>query len=581
MTAQRQNRPEMTPAPESPTPDLPTPDLPTPDLPAPDLRASEYSAPPSAETNAAGADPASPPAAEMPQTPGEALAARAIHDRLIEDRPIAARILVSARTMERAALWANLIHSLGYETLTTGMNAPVSAMKDMGADCAVAELPAGGYLLEALEEGPDGTPPLPVMVLDGAPAIADRILAEGHGEAVPTLTTRTFEGPFDDTAPRDVPADALARHLRRRLMEMVRVRSMIDDWRRRQRLIEASVQEEAGGPEEAAWESLPVMVANRSRTILFAGEPGPDYPGLENRFADERTTVIAALTPSNTMDYLARHSFDGMVISVRTSVEDYLPVIAAVRRNARLSAMPIMVLLDEEARGQRHGALRAGASDVLCHPFQEDDLTLRLQVLLAENGLRLTLRTALAAPLPAPLTDPETGLAGEEAFADYLDLVAGDLRPSASASGTGRPAGAGPARPWSVIGFDLSRCQNGGPALMPVSDETFKAAVAVISRITRGIDLAARIGPRRIALALPGTNRVQALAVVRRILGALSATRFDGPGADGIRLVPDHGALDGIMVPVARKMGAKTGVSHGRTVLNSLQTRLDDGHGTG
>ena len=135
---------------------------------------------------------------------------------------------------------------------------------------------------------------------------------------------------------------------------------------------------------------------------------------------------------------------------------------------------------------------------------------------LKANVERLITRLASAAH-----TDPLTGLSNRRAFQDAVELELERARRGE--------------RPVSLLVADLDHFKRVNDRLgHPGGDEVLKRFAAQMTRLTRGIDLPARLGGEEFALVLPDAAKHDALLVGERLRRAVKAAFVDtADAADG------------------------------------------------
>ncbi|MGF1454256.1 MAG: diguanylate cyclase domain-containing protein [Alphaproteobacteria bacterium] len=419
------------------------------------------------------------------------------------------RVLVAAHDADHARRWADLAHRQGYDSILADPLEAERQARLLSPDCALMEAPCDGGVLSRLALGTSEHGPLPVTLLEPA------LMGPGWNTPLQDITdpVRSLPNPFDAEQGSPAALDAMERHIARRLDAMMRLHAMVDEWTRRHAVLTAL------GHTPAQSSHARDLIDGADRTVLVAGEPGPDYARIEALCADRTATVVGAFTPAMTVDYLARHAFDVLILTASSDLEAYLPVVSAVRRNPRLIATPILVTADPGAHPEVAGALRTGVTDILLRSLSDDDFAARIRTFLTESTMRRVLKGVLDAGPPAALRDEETGLAGAAFCEAQLERMTAETHATR--------------RAWSLVLFDLGQAQCEDGSLVPTESRVFFEAASVIAAMARAQDFKARPGERELLILMPQTPRAQAHDVARRLGGALASARFGGEGEDG------------------------------------------------
>ncbi len=420
-----------------------------------------------------------------------------------------ARVLIVSTDRDRSSAWSQMVRALGYDSVLVDPGTALAQARLYRADCALVEAGFDPKVLTDLLRGRNEMPGLPLLLLEPD-------FTRDQAQRPPNLRAYADGAPFEATS--TIKETAVERHVRLRLAAMIRVKTMADEWRRRHAVFSALGHE----PEQPA--DMAGVCAKRDATILFAGDPGPEYATVESLFADDRTLIVGAFTPTMTVDYLSRHAFDVLVLSARDSVEGFLPVVSALRRNPRLVPTPVVILAPRTGLRDTQTALRAGVTDIVFRPLEGEDWADRIRTFLTESVMRKALGATLNAAQPGPLTDPLTGLSNPQVFERYIMQCLEDQRASP--------------RAWSVMVIEIGQAMCGDGPLIATSDSVFRDAAAMVAGLTRASDFKARVGPRHVAVAMPNTPRDAATQTVRRVVGALSATAFEGVQGNVVEIVP-------------------------------------------
>ena len=185
---------------------------------------------------------------------------------------------------------------------------------------------------------------------------------------------------------------------------------------------------------------------------------------------------------------------------------------------------------------------------------------------LKANVERLIARLAAAAH-----TDPLTGLSNRRAFQDELELELQRARRTE--------------RPVSLLVADLDHFKRVNDLLgHPGGDRVLKQFAGQMTRLTRVVDLAARLGGEEFALVLPEAAKHDALLVAERLRRAVKSTFVDTSApltvSIGVTCFPDDGAsADDLLRAGDQALYAAKKLGRDRTVLFNAEVIADVVHG--
>jgi two-component system cell cycle response regulator PopA len=260
----------------------------------------------------------------------------------------------------------------------------------------------------------------------------------------------------------------------------------------------------------------PAIDESRLR-ILAAGKADRHFLALSNALADLGCEVIAAPTPYTAFDYLHERAFDAAVL---WGAEDHTPALSiasGMKRNTRLYHIPAVLYLRGSGEINLAELYNRGFADVAAADTPEDETAARIVALARAHRRHLGIRRSLESARGSDLTDPTTGLFTPELFASHLARVAEGARLRR--------------RPLSVAVLRVAETEavvearKGGWL-----DRALPQIGAMVSRLIRTEDTAARLSPYVFALALPATRAGSARIAADRIGAVIGCTAFDaGP----------------------------------------------------
>jgi two-component system, cell cycle response regulator PopA len=302
-------------------------------------------------------------------------------------------------------------------------------------------------------------------------------------------------------------------------------------------LMRAAVAEEEIALRAATFASRGVDLPTGARDpapfrVLAAGPPDHRFLALSNALVGLGCEVIAAPTPYTAFDYLHERAFDAAVL---WSAGDRAPaqsIAAGMKRNTRLHQIPIVLYLSGDAGSDLNDLYGRGFADVAEATTPEPETAERIVALARAYRDHQGVRRALEAARASGLTDPSTGLFTDDLFAAHLGRVV--------------VAAAARRRPISVCVLKVApnaevRAAREGGWL----NRALPQIGAMISRLIRVEDTAARLSPEVFALALPATDAGEARLVAERIAAVIACTAFDaGPGQRPFTVAFDVGVAE-------------------------------------
>ncbi len=291
---------------------------------------------------------------------------------------------------------------------------------------------------------------------------------------------------------------------------------------RLENLVRAAIAEEEVSLREATFaargEPLPLAESDVTPLrILAAGKPDRHFLALSNALTAHGCEVVAAPTPYTAFDYLHERPFDAAVL---WGAEDHAPALSiasGMKRNTRLYHIPAVLYLRGSGEINLSELYNRGFADVAAADTPEDETAERIVALARHHRRHVAIRRALESARGSGLTDPATGLFTPELFASHLARVAEGARLRR--------------RPLSVVVLRVSET----PAVVEARadgwlDRALPQIGAMVSRLIRTEDTAARLSADVFALALPATRGPAGRTAADRIAAVIGCTAFDaGP----------------------------------------------------
>jgi two-component system, cell cycle sensor histidine kinase and response regulator CckA len=115
--------------------------------------------------------------------------------------------------------------------------------------------------------------------------------------------------------------------------------------------------------------------------VLVVDDEADDRPLLSDQLAADGFAVVRAASALAALEILALREIDAIVLSL-AGTESSLATTQRIKRDERLSELPIVVVSECAESSARLAALRAGADEFLTRPASIPELSLRLRKLL-------------------------------------------------------------------------------------------------------------------------------------------------------------------------------------------------------
>jgi two-component system cell cycle response regulator PopA len=257
----------------------------------------------------------------------------------------------------------------------------------------------------------------------------------------------------------------------------------------------------------------PVTSATTIPRILIFGQPGPDLLRFSAAMTDMGADCIAAFTSFTAFDYLHDSEFDAVVILAGDDRQLALSFCGAMRRNARMFHMPCLILGSPDFYNPDE-AIERGATDYGVAGDNDGAACERLLHYIDEKRSRDALNLAFAAARAPLAMDHGTGLYSAAFFTNHLESL------TRRAQVTDRPL--------SVCVAQVAiKSPEGLPLAGPAMERLVGQAGAMLARLVRGEDIAARLDMRTFGVAFPSSDVEAATIAATRIAAVLECTAFD------------------------------------------------------
>jgi two-component system cell cycle response regulator PopA len=262
----------------------------------------------------------------------------------------------------------------------------------------------------------------------------------------------------------------------------------------------------------------PSPAKSPERLRVLAVEPG-DSDLVALRAALGRSGWVEVAAGYDAREALLNGRHDAAIVFDEGDLGEALEICRAIRQAPNLFHFPVLLVAGEVVAADPTEPIRAGVNDVLARPIAAADLRERVIALVRLERFRSWLLDAYRQGLGLIVTDGLTGLYRFGFLHEHLARTLEDLRGSA-----------GPLAIGTVRIPDLREIN--ARAGYAAGDRVLRQVGAVIGRLVRSEDLAARVRGATFAILMPDTTLAAARLVCRRIAAVLASTDV-GVGEDG------------------------------------------------
>jgi two-component system cell cycle response regulator PopA len=398
--------------------------------------------------------------------------------------PVDARVLIVARDDAVAAPLSRGLDNLGWRTITArGPYAALAAMGDLAMEAAIVDLKSCGQDAAGMARR---------LKTAAAPR---RLPVVAIGDPDPELEAAGYDLVL---APPPFPIQVALR-----LESLLRMAVAEEEFELRLETF-ADHGRRLDLPEDPP----------RATRVLAVGEPAPQFLALSNALVEAGAEVVGAFTAYTAFDYLHERPFDAVVLWGGENQSEALSIAAGMRRNTRLYHTPALLYLKEGSSVTHAEAYSKGVSDVASPQTPPDETAKRVIELARAHRRQNAIRQALERARSSGLMDAATGLFTRDLFAAHLARLSQAARARR--------------RPLSVCVLKVPD----RPELAPIRrggwlDRAIPQIGAMIGRLVRAEDTAARLSSEVFGLALPATRAAQALAAGERIAAVIACTAFE------------------------------------------------------
>ena len=316
---------------------------------------------------------------------------------------------------------------------------------------------------------------------------------------------------IDDVLLRPYP-DIL---LLKRLEALVRLHVMRGEWAQRVRTsAEFGVNNLADADPDLEINDARVLLAGGNKSLI--GRIASAVGGVAD--------IAVAASPSEVMHRLLETEFDAVLAAVEDKAVPVLDTIGDIRRTPSLVSLPLMLFAGPNSFADPEDPFRAGADDVVYHPWVAADIARRTMIQIRQRRCRQMMRRHYRAPRATGTTDGLTGLYSHAFLHAHLKRLLEAARRRGTALSVGVLEIADIARINGAVGY-------------VAGDDVLRQMGGLISALLRGQDLPARDGGNRFCVVLPSTGLDQARTVMSRLASVAGFTDFAVSGRlDSVKL---------------------------------------------
>ncbi len=398
-----------------------------------------------------------------------------------------ARILVVDDLPANVRLLRAKLEAEYYEVLTASDGAQALAI-------AVAQQP-DIVLLDVMMPGMDGfetsrrlkhdpeTRHIPVVLVTALDDRADRIAGLEAG-ADEFLTK-----PIDDLL------------LFARIKSLTRLKLVVDELRKR----------EASGRRMGVPGALPRLDGSGGR-ILIVDDHERQALRISAELAVDHRPVVES--DPQKAHLTARGPVDLVIVNVASRHFDGLRFAAQLRSDELTRHLPILGIVDLDARERLVKALDLGLNDVLARPVDPQELSARVRSQVKAKRYTEALRSNLDNGLEMAVTDPLTGLNNRR-------YMTGQLEALMSRSEQGGD-------PVAALMIDIDHFKKVNDSLgHAAGDDVLREFAARLTANVRAVDVPCRYGGEEFTVVMPDTPLEDARRIAERLRRQIAGTTFD------------------------------------------------------
>jgi len=286
-----------------------------------------------------------------------------------------------------------------------------------------------------------------------------------------------------------------------RVRSLTRLKHVIDELRQR----------EASGRRMGVIEGAASRLNAVGARIVIADDSERQAQRIAGELMLEHRPVIEA-HPENAL-VAVRARTDLLIVNASSTGFDGLRLAAQVRSDETTRHLPILAVVDQDARARAVKALEIGINDILTRPVDAEELSARVKTLIRHKRYTDVLRSTLDSSLELAVTDTLTGLHNRR----YMTSQAGAMVHRAALGGD----------PVAALLVDIDHFKRINDTFgHDVGDEVLKEFALRLATNVRGVDLACRYGGEEFVVIMPDTALRDALRIAERLRVHVAGTPF-------------------------------------------------------
>ncbi len=307
---------------------------------------------------------------------------------------------------------------------------------------------------------------------------------------------------------QSISVDFCDLEFKRRLYSLHRVNIMSQEYERRSETTELyGLKSELANAEETSLDKRNDLILGSDSTML-----GDTLLLLENK-----TNVQVSPTPEGTIDLLREKRFDAMIVFGAGQGDVNFRLCTDIRADSRLYNLPIIFLLDN--RNDRKAAYIHGASDIVVHPEELDQLAARLSLHTSRTDYRFQLQQLFRTSKPLAVMDGLTGLYSYGFVQSHLGRLIDNYHQTD--------------RHLTFAVITLNNLEEINKEYgYHAGDQILRQMGNILSYLVRGEDFCGRYAGDKFIIALPSTSIEDAGIALNRIFGVTNNTEYSVHGSD-------------------------------------------------
>jgi two-component system cell cycle response regulator PopA len=273
---------------------------------------------------------------------------------------------------------------------------------------------------------------------------------------------------------------------------------------------------------------LPERLSEEPIRGLFVGRPTPMFLAIQQMFGEAAASLSATHSSRIGFDHLHDQNFDALILNGADDPQASLSFCAALKRNAAMFNLPVMVLSTPKSEAIGASAIDRGVSVVLDGAAPPETAVAWLFETIRRERLRRSTDAGLRA-LRDLMSDPRTGIWRLEPFKAHLDRMVAEHH----AHG----------RPMSLVALRLLPAP-GSPAPTEAAWRSVWLEVAGLAgRLVREADCVAAVASDQLIIAMPQASLACASRAAERVASVVECTAFAGSASYAAPVVLEQSVI--------------------------------------